>query len=198
MDNGHSVGSFRGEKTEEVSTPYPVGRELIKLPVRWKGWIKPWILWELPGLKFYDSKSFYVHWVDIPKIQIISFAGIFLVSSGWELSVIRVMGFLVAQLVKNLPVMQETWVWSLGWEDPLEKGKATHSVFWPREFLGRYSPWGCKESDTTEWLSLTQGYGNCREVWGRDQNFSAHNSSFYHELSCELSDLWTSSFGFSF
>ena len=33
----------------------------------------------------------------------------------------------VAQLVKNLPAMQETWVWSLGWEDPLEKGKATHS-----------------------------------------------------------------------
>ena len=34
---------------------------------------------------------------------------------------------LVAQLVKNLPTMQETWVWSLGWEDPLEKWKATHS-----------------------------------------------------------------------
>ena len=33
---------------------------------------------------------------------------------------------LVAQLVKNLPTMQETWVQSLGWEDPLEKGKATH------------------------------------------------------------------------
>ena len=33
----------------------------------------------------------------------------------------------VAQLVKNLPVMQETWVWSLGWEDSLEKGNATHS-----------------------------------------------------------------------
>ena len=32
----------------------------------------------------------------------------------------------MAQLVKNLPAMQETWVWSLGWEDPLEKGKATH------------------------------------------------------------------------
>ena len=32
---------------------------------------------------------------------------------------------LVAQLVKNLPSMQETWAWSLGWEDPLEKGKAT-------------------------------------------------------------------------
>ena len=34
---------------------------------------------------------------------------------------------LVAQLVRNLPAMQETWVQSLGWEDPLEKGKATHS-----------------------------------------------------------------------
>ena len=35
--------------------------------------------------------------------------------------------FLVAQLVKNLPATQETWVRSLGWEDPLENGKATHS-----------------------------------------------------------------------
>ena len=34
---------------------------------------------------------------------------------------------LVAQLVKNPPAMSETWVWSLGWEDPLEKGNATHS-----------------------------------------------------------------------
>ena len=33
---------------------------------------------------------------------------------------------LMAQLVKNLPEMQETWVQSLGWEDPLEKGKASH------------------------------------------------------------------------
>ena len=33
---------------------------------------------------------------------------------------------LVAKLVKNLPAMWETWVWSLGWGDPLEKGKATH------------------------------------------------------------------------
>ena len=37
------------------------------------------------------------------------------------------MAYLVAQLVKNLPAMQEAWVQSLGWEDPLEKGKATHS-----------------------------------------------------------------------
>jgi len=37
------------------------------------------------------------------------------------------MAFLVAQTVKNLPAMQETWVQSLGQEDPLEKGMATHS-----------------------------------------------------------------------
>ena len=36
-------------------------------------------------------------------------------------------GSLVAQLVKNMPAIQETWVQSLGWEDPLEKGKATYS-----------------------------------------------------------------------
>ena len=33
----------------------------------------------------------------------------------------------MAQMIKNLPAMQETWVRSLGWEDPLEKGMATHS-----------------------------------------------------------------------
>ena len=37
-----------------------------------------------------------------------------------------ILASLVAQLVKNLPVMQETWVLSLGWKDPLEKGMATH------------------------------------------------------------------------
>ena len=142
---------------------------------------------------------------------------------------------LVAQTVKNLPAMRETWVWSLGWKEPLEKGKATLSsilawrnpwtekpgslqsiglqrvehdwrdlthahiffisllrwrsgkefayqcrwgefkpwvtkipwrrarqptpVFWPGKLHGQkslvgYSPWGCKESDTTDWLSL--------------------------------------------
>ena len=54
------------------------------------------------------------------------------------------MGFLhglVAQLVKNPPTMRETWVRSLGWEDPLEKGKAAHSsilawrIPWPVQFM---------------------------------------------------------------
>ena len=57
--------------------------------------------------------------------------------------------------IKNLPAMQETWVQSLGWEDPLEKGMATHSVFLPGESHGQrnlegYNPWGHKQSDTTK------------------------------------------------
>ena len=52
---------------------------------------------------------------------------------------------LVAQLVKNLPAMRATWVQSLGWEDPLEKGKATHS-----SILAWRIPWSRKESGTTE------------------------------------------------
>ena len=61
-------------------------------------------------------------------------------------------------MVKCLPAMWVTQVQSLGWEDPLEKEMATHSVFLPREFYGQrillgYSPWGCKELDTTEQLN---------------------------------------------
>ena len=60
--------------------------------------------------------------------------------------------------VKSLPAMQKTQVRSLGWKDPLEKEMATHSsvlaweIPWTRSLEG-YSPWGLKESDTTEWLS---------------------------------------------
>ena len=57
---------------------------------------------------------------------------------------------LVAQLVKNPPVLLETWIQSLGWEDLLEKGKLHTPVSWPGEFHGLHSPWGRKESDTTE------------------------------------------------
>ena len=56
---------------------------------------------------------------------------------------------LVAQLIKNPPAMWETWVQSLGWEGPLDKGKATHS-----SILVWRIPWTLKESDMTERLSL--------------------------------------------
>ena len=62
---------------------------------------------------------------------------------------------LVAQLVKDLPATWETWVWSMIGEDPLEKGKVTHSSILAWKFHGLYSPWSCKESDMTEQLSLS-------------------------------------------
>ena len=49
---------------------------------------------------------------------------------------------LVAQLVNNLPAMRETWVQSLGWEDPLERGKATASSILAWELYSLYRPWG--------------------------------------------------------
>ena len=61
---------------------------------------------------------------------------------------------LVAQLVKNPPAMQETWVQSLGWELPLEKGKATHSSILAWRIPWTVRSWGRKELDTTEQLSL--------------------------------------------
>ena len=67
---------------------------------------------------------------------------------------------LMAQRVKNLPSVQETWVLSLCWEDPMEKGLATYSCIlawripWTEEPGGLQS-WGCKESDTTERLTLS-------------------------------------------
>ena len=68
-----------------------------------------------------------------------------------------VKGSLVAQ-IKKVTAMQDTWVQSLGWEDHREKGMATTSVFLPGEYYGQrnlvgYSPWGHKESDTTDQLS---------------------------------------------
>ena len=53
---------------------------------------------------------------------------------------------------EDLPAMQETWVQSLGLEDPLEKGMATHSsiLAWRIPWTEGYSPWGQKELDMTE------------------------------------------------
>ena len=58
-------------------------------------------------------------------------------------------GHLSVNMVKNLPAMWETWVLSVGWEDPLEKAKATHSSILARK-IPWASPWGGKESDATE------------------------------------------------
>ena len=67
------------------------------------------------------------------------------------------MASLIAQLVKNLPAMQETWVQFLGWEDPLEKEMATHSsilawrIPWTEE-PGKLQSIGSQESDKSSQL----------------------------------------------
>ena len=58
-------------------------------------------------------------------------------------------------MVKKLPAIRETWVRSLGQEDPLEKETATHSSILAWEFLWREGSWGQKESDWTEPLTLS-------------------------------------------
>ena len=68
---------------------------------------------------------------------------------------------MVAQMVKNLPVVWETWAQSLGREDPLEEEMANHSSIFAQRIhrqrsLVGYSPQGCKELDKIEQLTHTQ------------------------------------------
>ena len=85
---------------------------------------------------------------------------------------------LVAQLGKNPPAMQETWVWSLGWEDLLRREWLPISVFWFGEFHELYSPWDCKESDMTEQLpSMSIIF-----VWWYSMTFFSVSSFFLYIL----------------
>ena len=85
------------------------------------------------------------------------------------MSVIFIWASLVAQMVKNLPAMQKTRVQSLGQENTLEKGMATHSSILAhgQRSLVSYSPWGRKESDKTERLNTEQIELICRIATGR-------------------------------
>ena len=76
---------------------------------------------------------------------------------------------LVAQMAKNQPAMLETWVQFLGWEDLLEEGMATCSniLAWriPMDRGAQWAPWGCTESDTSEWLSTQHIYKSGKSSW---------------------------------
>ena len=73
-------------------------------------------------------------------------------------------GFSVAQMVKNLPTMWETWVWYLGWEDPLEEGMVTHA-----SILAWRIPW-TKEPDKLQSL----GSQRVRHDWVTDTHTHTH------------------------
>ena len=80
------------------------------------------------------------------------------------------MDFPIAQMVKYLPVMQETWVQSLSQEDPLEKEMATHSSILAGESHGQrslvdYSSWGYKELDMSKRLHFQNVWSTlCQEL----------------------------------
>ena len=89
---------------------------------------------------------------------------------------------LVAQLVKNPPAMQKTWVQSLVGKIPWRRERLPTPVFWPLEFHGLYSPWGHKELDTAEQLSHTHTHTHTftyvRDYW---KNHSFDNMDLCQE-----------------
>ena len=90
---------------------------------------------------------------------------------------------LVAQTVKNFHAMWETWFQSLGWDDPMVKGVATHSsiLAWRihgQRSLAGYSSWGHKELDMTERIILSPRLSLSIICWKFIQGFACINSSF--------------------
>ena len=75
--------------------------------------------------------------------------------------------FLIAQMVKNLPAMQETWVQSLGWEDPLEEGMATHSSILDWRIPWTEEPGGLLSMRSQIWTSLSDQaqHNKCLAAW---------------------------------
>ena len=88
---------------------------------------------------------------------------------------------LVAQLVKNLPTMRETWVRSLGWEDPLEKGKATHS-----SILAWRIPWTIQSMGSQrvghDWATSTQKKKRSPNSWASNYIAPVYDGAFLHFL----------------
>ena len=102
-----------------------------------------------------------------------------------------------AQRLEHLPAMQEAWLQSLGWEDPLEKGMATHSsilawkIPWTED--RGYSPRGSKELDTTEQLQfqfqrqyifIVNANKTKTELGIKPQTRDTVNSPFYFTTNC--------------
>ena len=87
--------------------------------------------------------------------------------------------FLVVQMVKILPAMQETWVWSLSWEDPLEKGMATHSSILAWRITWMHEPGGLQSMGSQRVGSISQ----------------LSEYSFYKRKSLALHFLYPASYG---
>ena len=102
-----------------------------------------------------DTTVYKIQWVKIFLFMFLSFSLCLSSQILIYFTLKSIQASLVAQLVKNLPAMQETLVWFLGWEDPLEKEMATHSsilawkVPWKEDPIDRLQSMGWQELDTT-------------------------------------------------
>ena len=94
---------------------------------------------------------------------------------------------LVAQTGKNPPVVWETWVWSLSWEDPLEKGKATHSSILAGKIHGQRSLWAAvhRVTESRTWLSNWARMQSIlqKASWGKDSVYLIRHYILNKELS---------------
>ena len=112
------------------------------------------------------SKRLLISWLQLPSAVILEPRNI--KSATVSPSICHeLIASLVAQRLKRLPAMRETWVWFLGQENPLEKEMATHSriLSWRshgRRSLVGYSPRGRKESDVTSLPLFTKKETGCR------------------------------------
>ena len=119
------------------------------------------------------SPETYTEWKQLVSNGFILYHSVYMTFLKWQKfqefeRISRIWASLVAQRVKHLPAMRETWVWSLGWEDPLGKDMATPLQYSCLEnpmnggaWWAIYRPWGHRESDMTERLHLKwQNYGN--------------------------------------
>ena len=107
-----------------------------------------------------------------------------------------------AQMVKNLPAVQETWIWSLGWKIPWRREWHPTPGFLPGEFHGQRSlvgdsPWVHKESDVTSFISLSSNRSRSRAPgksrilqWSVSPSLTLHSIGSCSFGSCKAGVLW--------
>ena len=98
-----------------------------------------------------------IHWEMISVVKPINTFTLYVVTILCVLGTLRASH--VAQLIKNMPAMWDTWVRFLGWEDPLEKERLPTPIFWLGEFHGLYSQWGCNDLATFTGLIHSYDHG---------------------------------------
>ena len=120
-------------------------------------------------------------------------------ASFWNYLIQFIYFFTVTQTVKNLPMIQENWVWSLGWEDPLEKGMATYSNILSWRILWTEEPDGLQSMELQRvrhnWATNTFTYikddavkvlnSACQQIWNTQHLATGLEKVSFHSSSKE-------------